>query len=98
MPPGAVESFARHRSLIYARKGNKCYQQVICEASPDITALKVEGITFVSIYRASGADLLPLLALTPSRPTVIGSDFNAAHPELQPMATRLYGDGQVLID
>lgn len=28
----------------------------------------------------------------------IGGDFNAVHPEWQPLAIRLHGDGQVLID
>ena len=76
---------ARPRSLIYTRKGIECHQQAICEASPDLTAVKVDGVTFVSVYRAPGVDLRPLLSWVPSGPTVIGGDFNAVHPYWQPM-------------
>ena len=96
LPPRVAANSSRPRSLNYTRKGIKCQQQAVCETSPDLTAVTVEGVTFVSIYRATGADLLPLLSWALSGPTVIGGNFNAAHHDWQPMATGLHGDGQVL--
>ena len=97
LPHRVAANSTRPRSLIYTRKGTECQQQVICEASQDLTAVKV-GDTFVSVYRVPGADLLPLLSWAPSRPTVIGGDFNAVHTDWYPMATRLHGDNQVLTE
>lgn len=71
---------------------------MICDPSQDITSVSVEVVTFVSIYRAPRTELLRLLAWKPSRPTVIGGDFNSVHPDWQPMATQLHGDGQLLVD
>ena len=67
--------------MIYSRRGKKCFPQAIYEKSPDFTAVTVEGVIFVSLYRAPGRDILPLLSWVPSGPTVIGGDFNAVHPD-----------------
>ncbi|CCU75457.1 Hypothetical protein BGHDH14_bgh04882 [Blumeria hordei DH14] len=58
LPPRVAANSSRPRSLIYTRKGIKCQQQAVCETSPDLTAVKVEGVTFVSVYCAPGVDLL----------------------------------------
>ncbi|KAI1002277.1 hypothetical protein K3495_g5927 [Podosphaera aphanis] len=41
---------------------------------------------------------MPLLSWTPSGPTVVARDFNADHPEWQPLADRLHGEGRAIIE
>ncbi|KAI0998316.1 hypothetical protein K3495_g9878 [Podosphaera aphanis] len=87
----------RPRSIIYTRKGRDTQQNFICGTFSDFVAVKIDGVTFISIYRAPGVPLPPLLAWNPDRPTVIGGDFNSVHPEWQPLAECSHGDGYTLV-
>lgn len=88
----------RPRSAIYTRKGRDTQQKFLCGTSPDFAAVVIDNVTFVSIYRAPGVALPPLLSWNPAGPTVIGGDFNSVHPEWQPLAGRSHGDGHILTE
>ncbi|KAI1002400.1 hypothetical protein K3495_g5800 [Podosphaera aphanis] len=88
----------RPRSIIYTRKGRATQQIFLCGTSPDFAAVVIEYVTFVSIYRAPGVALPPLLSWNPTAPTIIGGDFNSVHPEWQPFVGRSHGDGHILIE
>lgn len=72
--------------------------QPICDISPDLTSVSLEGVKIVLIHRAPGADLLSLLAWKPSGSTIIGGEYNSTHHDWQPITIRLHSDGQNLVD